>query len=1070
VLVGDVCADIPIHIEGQVKADTWYWLFAFVCPFLMMMGVAIHVYGLQFLELVRTPNGIRKIIARPEFENTYEVYSFFLTVSSIVLYLVGTYATAGFRKGGEALHPGDPDHPNQVADMIKVKCPTWDTDLPTYLNTAVGIALRLDFMYRFVKAPEKLKHFLDGQNLLDFFSISDMPAWLLELDYYPTTNSFGCLKYLRILRAANMKQFKEAVGPVNHKLVAVILRMIGAFFLLSGIIFTVEFPLTPNLDSKGDPYMSYWELVCFHDALYYSVVTLTTVGFGDFSPKTTSGRLLSAVLLIVGIGIISISITELMNTLQMYSPYNNKYRGPKGQPLVIVCGKFSNTAISNFLQEFFHPNHQGEDTKFKFKKVIILGDSYPDEPMEELVAMYKGKVQFLTSRDEQNPIKMAEGLRRSGIASRSCEAVFVLSKPSAGGADSDADDAQCILWTMTIRKVCKLIRGEERPRVLVQVQHSANKLHVQMAGADLVVCASEFKYQMMAHSFCCYGASTLIANLIRSSDYEGSHYADGCDWEIYIVDHMGAFVGKKYFEVVKAIYNNTCKMPILGAAADESGEGGVLLFGLKCQNGQIICNPGKDYTIRAGDQGIVFAKDMEDAEQVGKKSELALGPLPGNNLENALFTAEESAKLGIGAKADGSEGGKISPSSRKQSMAGRAKTKRTSSHNLSARVSSNDSESSADFVNMVAMHEKQLDGRAKILTMDECTKESVRNELSGHLIVCGSFKSGLDSLMAHIDQYRLPKGSHEVVMLSPVKPTPMEWEKISHFHNLHFSLVIGSPFNVKDLLRAGAMSARMVMVMGHHGQAIKDEDAIRISLTMSHIRTQSNMYTMIELEDTVNMIFLDPTAWWPMNSDVGKDALAPIFAAGRIYSSTILDTLVCQAFFNSNMPKIMQNFISGPNALFHVPVPQKFHNRQYKELFEDFLTNHNFLVVAVYACAGSKASGEMLRNEIKEEEDIPKKKKKKHAENKDEEIESELLPVLVTNPSPDMVLSSPFASGAEPTKLYGADGRNGVGAPQHSISQHCCFRLYTQLATQLIAYSLSATLCAGLCTRFPTVL
>jgi len=42
----------------------------------------------------------------------------------------------------------------------------------------------------------------------------------------------------------------------------------------------------------------------FIDSLYFSVVTLTTVGYGDLSPKTDAGKLFTIVYIIMGIGII----------------------------------------------------------------------------------------------------------------------------------------------------------------------------------------------------------------------------------------------------------------------------------------------------------------------------------------------------------------------------------------------------------------------------------------------------------------------------------------------------------------------------------------------------------------------------------------------------------------------------------------------------------------------------------------------------------------------------------------------------------------------------------------------
>jgi voltage-gated potassium channel len=47
------------------------------------------------------------------------------------------------------------------------------------------------------------------------------------------------------------------------------------------------------------------------DALYFSVVTLTTVGYGDFAPRTDVGKLFTAVYVLVGIGILLAFVTTV---------------------------------------------------------------------------------------------------------------------------------------------------------------------------------------------------------------------------------------------------------------------------------------------------------------------------------------------------------------------------------------------------------------------------------------------------------------------------------------------------------------------------------------------------------------------------------------------------------------------------------------------------------------------------------------------------------------------------------------------------------------------------------------
>ncbi|KAF2518595.1 two pore domain potassium channel family protein [Flavobacterium salilacus subsp. salilacus] len=51
----------------------------------------------------------------------------------------------------------------------------------------------------------------------------------------------------------------------------------------------------------------------FIDSLYFSVVTLTTIGFGDFAPQTDAGKLFTVLYIVMGIGVILTFINTLKN-------------------------------------------------------------------------------------------------------------------------------------------------------------------------------------------------------------------------------------------------------------------------------------------------------------------------------------------------------------------------------------------------------------------------------------------------------------------------------------------------------------------------------------------------------------------------------------------------------------------------------------------------------------------------------------------------------------------------------------------------------------------------------------
>lgn len=68
--------------------------------------------------------------------------------------------------------------------------------------------------------------------------------------------------------------------------------------------------------------MMYFERMNFSDALWWSFVTATTVGYGDLSPSTNTGRIIASLLMIVGIGLIG----SLTSSITSFFLHNNDTR------------------------------------------------------------------------------------------------------------------------------------------------------------------------------------------------------------------------------------------------------------------------------------------------------------------------------------------------------------------------------------------------------------------------------------------------------------------------------------------------------------------------------------------------------------------------------------------------------------------------------------------------------------------------------------------------------------------------------------------------------------------------
>ncbi len=69
--------------------------------------------------------------------------------------------------------------------------------------------------------------------------------------------------------------------------------------------------------------MILWASVFYHfvegwswlDSIYFSVVTISTVGFGDFSPETAAGKIFTMIYIIVGLGVFVTAATTVADTI-----------------------------------------------------------------------------------------------------------------------------------------------------------------------------------------------------------------------------------------------------------------------------------------------------------------------------------------------------------------------------------------------------------------------------------------------------------------------------------------------------------------------------------------------------------------------------------------------------------------------------------------------------------------------------------------------------------------------------------------------------------------------------------
>lgn len=115
------------------------------------------------------------------------------------------------------------------------------------------------------------------------------------------------MKWIRLVMRYMLRLFHELLLGSGVRISRVILTSIGTvlFFVVLNMIFVAEFGLSQN----GQPMESAW------DVLYYTVISLTTVGYGDITPTTLCGRVVAVFQSVIGYVLFGILVATLFRRI-----------------------------------------------------------------------------------------------------------------------------------------------------------------------------------------------------------------------------------------------------------------------------------------------------------------------------------------------------------------------------------------------------------------------------------------------------------------------------------------------------------------------------------------------------------------------------------------------------------------------------------------------------------------------------------------------------------------------------------------------------------------------------------
>jgi len=156
-----------------------------------------------------------------------------------------------------------------------------------FADVAVGLIVLADFAARFLISPTRVRDLLHPTAWAD---IAAMISFLGPI----AGEGVGFLRVLRTLRLLRTYQIikrlrtDSAFFRRNEDVVLAVINLLVFIFIMTGLVYETQ--------HRGNP-----DIGNYIDALYFTVTSLTTTGFGDITLPGTTGRLISITVMICGV-------------------------------------------------------------------------------------------------------------------------------------------------------------------------------------------------------------------------------------------------------------------------------------------------------------------------------------------------------------------------------------------------------------------------------------------------------------------------------------------------------------------------------------------------------------------------------------------------------------------------------------------------------------------------------------------------------------------------------------------------------------------------------------------------
>ncbi|EPR64522.1 ion channel protein [Toxoplasma gondii GT1] len=392
-------------------------------------------------------------------------------------------------------------------------------------------------------------------------------------DQFPWLLLFGWLRFLRLVKTEHvLSRCFPHLSVVKLRILSIVVSWLMIVLTFAGGMFVLEAP---------EPHINYTNV---YDFCFYAIVTVMTVGYGDFVPRSAAGRALAIITIISTFAFLPGEVQRLMEALReprtmVGSPPapGDDYLcmvGPiQPRQLAVICREIARAfpgSVQAILVITPLPVSAYDDICFFSLSVCIRG-GVRGEPLPSNIRSYCSNARAVFIFSNTRAYQRSPGDPGGPPGPSWIEGVETREQE---------EDHMTLLRFMGVRTVCFPVRP-----INVQLIHDHRKALVKEMGAYSTLCINEVKMKLLGKSCAdCPGFVSMIANWFtfwraseettgiawaasrakaaaaasmrptRKTDFQ--HYADGAVYNIYRMEFPECMLGVHYKLLTRLLYTH----------------------------------------------------------------------------------------------------------------------------------------------------------------------------------------------------------------------------------------------------------------------------------------------------------------------------------------------------------------------------------------------------------------------------------------------------------------------------------------------------------------------------------